>query len=359
MDQEAKYGVLIDRNRRELSGLNSAVGGLNIAKAKLNIATNQLNATQEKSQDIINRLGTSTERTTQETKDLTEVVEDESRVRSGLGDIIRDNIKAIDEILNKTGQLTDADYEHIRMLQDLNVEMERALALRRKLAGAMATTAREDAQAEATVAPVDIGTMHTSLALLGRFPDHMERTVDAGSNLSKVLSKLSKDSVELGQALQSVVTSAIIDFGNTLGDLFSGDAGAGSFFDKILKVALDFAEQFGKIMIALGIAKAAISFSVNPITTIAAGVALIALSKAAKSMLDKGPGGVPKYHTGGVVPGSGEKLAMVQGGEGIFTPRQMQALGSQKTRAIIKIRNIIPMDSRIVWEANRAYEVML
>lgn len=36
---------------------------------------------------------------------------------------------------------------------------------------------------------------------------------------------------------------------------------------------------------------------------------------------------IPKFHTGGIVPGFGEQLALLKGGEGVFTKAQMRAMG--------------------------------
>ena len=45
---------------------------------------------------------------------------------------------------------------------------------------------------------------------------------------------------------------------------------------------------------------------------------------------------LPTFHTGGIVGGSGEQLAMVKGGEGVFTPQQMAAMGGR--HVVIEIR---------------------
>jgi hypothetical protein len=37
---------------------------------------------------------------------------------------------------------------------------------------------------------------------------------------------------------------------------------------------------------------------------------------------------IPSFHQGGIVPGSGERLSLLNGGEGVFTPEQMSALGT-------------------------------
>ena len=42
--------------------------------------------------------------------------------------------------------------------------------------------------------------------------------------------------------------------------------------------------------------------------------------------------GISQYHTGGIVPGSGDVPAILQGGEGVFTPEQMAVLGASMGR---------------------------
>jgi hypothetical protein len=42
--------------------------------------------------------------------------------------------------------------------------------------------------------------------------------------------------------------------------------------------------------------------------------------------------GIEQYHTGGIVPGSGDVPAILQGGEGVFTPEQMAVLGASMGR---------------------------
>lgn len=43
---------------------------------------------------------------------------------------------------------------------------------------------------------------------------------------------------------------------------------------------------------------------------------------------------IPTLHTGGLVPGSGDVLAMLRAGEGVFTPGQMRALGAGVARPV-------------------------
>lgn len=52
-----------------------------------------------------------------------------------------------------------------------------------------------------------------------------------------------------------------------------------------------------------------------------------------------GYGSIPKFHTGGIVPGVGEQPAMVMGGEGVFTRDQMRAMGSGNITINVKFRD--------------------
>jgi len=47
---------------------------------------------------------------------------------------------------------------------------------------------------------------------------------------------------------------------------------------------------------------------------------------------------LPEFHRGGVMPGSGEGLAVLQGGEGVFTREQMAALGGLGGTTVIELR---------------------
>ena len=104
------------------------------------------------------------------------------------------------------------------------------------------------------------------------------------------LKDTTRQSVEMGQALQSVVTTAISDFATTLGDAFTGDAGASGFFNNILMIVADFGEQLGRSLVAAGIAAQAFqTLLANPVAAIAAGSALIATSRIVKNLLASGP----------------------------------------------------------------------
>jgi len=106
------------------------------------------------------------------------------------------------------------------------------------------------------------------------------------------LRETKKTVFELGTAMQNVLNTAFAEFGETLGNVFTGDAGAQGFFSNLLLIVADFASQFGKALIAAGVAALAFkNLLINPIAAIAAGIALVAASTVVKNLLTKGPGG--------------------------------------------------------------------
>ncbi len=99
-----------------------------------------------------------------------------------------------------------------------------------------------------------------------------------------------EEAVRMGQALQSTVASAITSFADTLGDAFTGDAGASGFFRNILLVVADFGKQLGRMLVAAGVASLAFQkLLLDPLTAIAAGTALIVASTAAANLMKEGP----------------------------------------------------------------------
>lgn len=101
---------------------------------------------------------------------------------------------------------------------------------------------------------------------------------------------MTEGAVELGQALQTTAISAITDFSESIGDAFTGDGGAEGFFDNILLIVVNFAQQLGRLLIAAGVASEAFrNLLVNPAAAIIAGGALIAASTAVRNLLQQGP----------------------------------------------------------------------
>lgn len=99
--------------------------------------------------------------------------------------------------------------------------------------------------------------------------------------------------------LSSVVGGAISDLAFSFGQ---AAAGVGSFGDAILKSLINFAKQFGEILIATGTAALAAKFLIkNPAAAIGAGVALLAIAGAASAALGRAQA---SYNSGSTSGGS-------------------------------------------------------
>ena len=99
--------------------------------------------------------------------------------------------------------------------------------------------------------------------------------------------------MELGQALQTSITSAATTFAESIGQMISAGSQGGTFFQRLLVLIGDFASQFGRIAIAMGVAALQIQTNLltNPLAVIAAGGALVALGSALSSLVSSGIGG--------------------------------------------------------------------
>ncbi|GAB2539787.1 tape measure protein [Rufibacter soli] len=117
---------------------------------------------------------------------------------------------------------------------------------------------------------------------------------DAETRAREFAGRMYATGEELALALQGMAVESLIYLGETLGDVFTGSfGGLESFFKGILGIIGDFMSQFGQQLIALGVGKLALDtlFS-NPVTAIAAGVALVALGGIVKSISAKGTSGI-------------------------------------------------------------------
>lgn len=118
---------------------------------------------------------------------------------------------------------------------------------------------------------------------------------------TKVVDTLKQSAIDLSSALQSSITSSISSFATTIGNVFTGDAGAKGFFNNILTIIADFALQLGQAITAMGVAALSLkSLFANPIAAIAAGSALIIAGTVAKNLVSEGP--AQNMATGGIVP---------------------------------------------------------
>ena len=174
---------------------------------------------------------------------------------------------------------------------------------------------------------------------------------DAGKELTKGLKKTVKEGIEAWQipapriepfeadtaavketikgiedvafelnSVNNFIASSFSLLGENIG---SGLSDIESFSKKFMSILLDFAAQFGKILIATGVAALGLkNIFANPFVGIAAGVALVALAGAAKNLLAEGP----KFAQGGIVGGSSfshdRVPIMAKSGEMVLNNRQ-------------------------------------
>jgi TP901 family phage tail tape measure protein len=145
---------------------------------------------------------------------------------------------------------------------------------------------------------------------LQKVVDNLKLIPKHSGKAKKGIDKANDSAQRLSTALQTQLNNAFESVGESLGNLFTGDGGAASFFNNLLNTVADFAKQFGEIMIGIGMATLTMETNAwNPFAEIAAGTALIALSVAARNLLNKDPSGsstssnIPQLAEGGILTG--------------------------------------------------------
>jgi ABC-type transporter Mla subunit MlaD len=117
-------------------------------------------------------------------------------------------------------------------------------------------------------------------------------------NLQSGLNKLQAKVIDLGP----VIAQSITTIAEGIGQAFAGTA---NFGDALLKAAADFAQQFGAILVAVGIGEVAFQASgANPVALIAAGAALVALGAAAKAKINSTSKGITGAASGAASTGA-------------------------------------------------------
>lgn len=125
--------------------------------------------------------------------------------------------------------------------------------------------------------------------------DRMEiRTVEGGEGVVHSFKETADQIEQMGQALQTTITSAANSFADSFGQMI-GSLGSGqAFLNSLLGIMADFASQLGRIIVGIGVAMLQLrpeNIFTNPAGAIAAGLALVALGAALRSAIQSGPGG--------------------------------------------------------------------
>ena len=130
--------------------------------------------------------------------------------------------------------------------------------------------------------------------------DLSKATVDT-SKYKIIISETTEEMRQLDHFMKDQLSSTLGTVADSFADLFTGDAGAGDFGNRIMSVLGDFAIQFGKLAIGIGTSALSLKKSLfaNPAQAIASGLVLVALGKTIKNVTGKFGEGMKD---GGIVP---------------------------------------------------------
>ena len=130
--------------------------------------------------------------------------------------------------------------------------------------------------------------------------DLSKATVDT-SKYKIVISETTEEMRQLDHFMKDQLSSTLGTVADSFADLFTGDAGAGDFGNRIMSVLGDFAISFGKLAIGIGTSALSLKKSLfaNPAQAIASGLVLVALGKTIKNVTSKFGEGMKD---GGIVP---------------------------------------------------------
>ena len=125
----------------------------------------------------------------------------------------------------------------------------------------------------------------------------MKSDLDLGEPIKNTLEEMR----QLDHFMKDQLSSTLGTVADSFADLFTGDAGAGDFGNRIMSVLGDFAIQFGKLAIGIGTSALSLKKSLfaNPAQAIASGLVLVALGKTIKNVTAKFGEGMKE---GGIVP---------------------------------------------------------
>lgn len=339
--QNPDLGVEDRRNiRKEIGALRKEQALVLVQQKALNVETKgrldiQLALVQAEKESLVNISSLSDE----ERKRLTHLNEQEDslqaqieaqknlkKVSAPMNELLEENKKAMDELIHKNRPLTEAENDKLASLGEQNRRLEKQIKIREMLADpslipkkpTISTPKFEDDILDPELdleSNMDIGERLFPVGSLG----------DAQDRLAYLKESLrSATDPETIQTLQSQIGSLNEDITNW------GD------------ITVDSGRQAAMAMGALGNSiggvvgqlisgkKEALSF----------GNILKSVAPALINVLTGGTGGFGAslasgifggiFHQGGIIPGSGERIIKAKGGEGVFTPSQMKAMGGMQ-----------------------------
>ncbi len=145
----------------------------------------------------------------------------------------------------------------------------------------------------------------------------------------QVVAPMRERAINFTEEFQGMLSDSIGAIASGIGEAMASGKGAlEKMFTGVLNIVLDFGANLGKQMIALGTSAIVLKkLMLNPATAIAAGAALIAVTSAIRSLVNKGG---PKFAGGGIVPGNstvGDRVPILaNGGEMVLNQGQQSSL---------------------------------
>ena len=126
--------------------------------------------------------------------------------------------------------------------------------------------------------------------------------------------------------MESTVTNALTGVGEAIGDTISNGT---NLFGGLFKVIAAGMKQLGTQMIALGTAALVLKkLTINPVLSIAAGIALVALSSVASKAIPQFATGVQNFRGGVALVGErGPELVNLPKGSDVLTNHQSMNIG--------------------------------
>ena len=170
-----------------------------------------------------------------------------------------------------------------------------------------------------------------------RFVNIGKQAKEASDGWADSLGKTSKAAIDLGQVVSQALTTSISTFGESLGKLIGGEGDMKDFFNSLLNVVLDFASQFGQLLIAAGIAASAFQqLLLNPFAAIAAGTALVGLTSLIRGLLSAGTGGTQTSVNDALITSSGD-IIKFHPDDNILAMKDFSKLGGGMQEMVVRV----------------------
>ena len=256
MDSGSRFYEILDNKLRKV----------NLTLEKLNASTNDGNDAKKAEISIIGQLKA-------DLKELTD----------------QRNLEVSPDILNRYNKLIELKEDELKQAQKYKRELKEIKAITDKLVSTQSDAIKQIPQRHDTD-DISTKTFHPEVIdRIGELTEFYMMSIGELADLSteeivKLISKMDLMN-QMSETFQTTLTTAGIAIGEAMGQMFTGDGGASSFFESILKVIAEFVKQFGAVLVSMGAA-----LLLSPLTAgqgyglIAGGTGLVALGEGLKGI---------------------------------------------------------------------------